>query len=208
MNSGGSRKTISSAYANISGTRKQIHPYSTTTVYTYTWYRYSYTYQDTTTQGINTTLTEHKGEYLHLKQSDSCPWTSTSSGYKIMWEDDYREYAFAIISNSGTCVASPYVGGNGSPAWGVFLSSSEANQMQKSSSYYCYKPTIFYGSGGLCVKNSYTTTITGVSSGVYYTYSKGYVKGSTYTTVTSNNRNAYPDNGASGSYWYEYKGQS
>ena len=33
MNSGGTRKSISSAYANISGTRKQIFPYSATTIY-------------------------------------------------------------------------------------------------------------------------------------------------------------------------------
>ena len=36
------------------------------------------------------------------------------------------------------------------------------------------------------------------------TYTCGYVKSSTYTIVTSENRNAYPDDGMSGSYWYVY----
>ena len=35
MNYGGSRKTISSAYCNKGGSRKQFYPYATSTVYTY-----------------------------------------------------------------------------------------------------------------------------------------------------------------------------
>lgn len=43
---------------------------------------------------------------------------------------------------------------------------------------------------------------------LYETYKKGiaYSKGSKIDTVTSTNRNAYPDNGQSGSYWYVYEG--
>ena len=55
MNYGGSRKTISSAYGNISGSRKQIFPYNATTTYSYrrysvsSWIQYSYdlSYDDT-----------------------------------------------------------------------------------------------------------------------------------------------------------------
>lgn len=40
----------------------------------------------------------------------------------------------------------------------------------------------------------------------YKKYFDGYSKGSRLDTVTSTNRNAYPDNGESGSYWYVYEG--
>ena len=187
INSGGSRKTTSSAYANISGTRKQIFPLSTSLVYT--WNKYNIVY----TQAVITEeLRASNGNWLvydgdTFYTSDSLWEYGLYSPTAIYIPDHYnfsmsqfkKYWSMTDTSDDG------YMGWIGFVArGGEYVNSVWAS----------WAPGGYMGE----IRNAYM--ITGYTPA-------SYSKGSTnYGTVTSTNRYAYPDNNYSGSYWYVFVG--
>ena len=200
MNNGGSRKTISSAYGNVSGTRKQIYPYSSSTVYTYTWEKYSvnsskevifnsegtsgYTigqYSDENMLCYNPfyygTDIEYSGGYYTLVDYES--------GYGTVNGREYITYpsglAYSIVDYTENTYGQMYLG----PVYRISSSSSFeiwAGDYSDLDNYY---------------------TIYSLEYGTVYSCGSTY-----YGTVTSTSSSTYPKNGKSGSYWYIYQGKS
>ena len=189
MNSGGSRKTISYAYANVGGSRKQIFPYDATTTYTYKWRRYT----------TSTTTSSTSGQTLVIPES----YLGTT--YAVLYDSlpSYNSNGF-ILDGSYTgfqnLTYNAYIGANGGSYFG-FASNSETDDLMEGGTVYV--DTVYYindiGSiSGSTLQVSRNVTI----------YELTVTISSSYTTVTSSNRNKYPDDGVSGSYYYEYIGKS
>ena len=188
MNYGGSRKTISSAYGNVSGSRKQIYPYSATT--TYTWNKYS----------VKTNTTS--GEITATIRSGN----TANFGYCIYEGQTFRYGSnSSIIAGTNTYITFPN---------SITITSSNYDQISDLAwcsfwTTYDEHPT----PPAHCWYNNVKDYAGYNSSGIYQLYpnhtvtaragSVSYSRGSTsYGTVTSTDRNTYPDNGKSGSYWY------
>ena len=199
MNSGGSRKTISSAYGNISGSRKQIFPYSETTIYTYTWEEWSY---DTYTSDPFDYV--YNAEEIDGDQSENFAYPTfyySKTGYYGSGNTLYLDNPITGSGGYGgnmpnTPASSPFyvLQGNG---WGAISSQSHSSFGTRTHIMEFYK-----------TKNGI------FALQIIYAYYQGsstthYTQGSTYYgTVSSTNRDAYPDNGYSSGYWYVYQGQS
>ena len=101
MNNGGSRKTISSAYANIGGSRKQIHPYSTSTIY------YVYPINNWTYKTMNTEVQRDWGNDGTIYSSFSF---NSSTGKFTLSGTGYRDLGNGSITgyylDSGNSTAS------------------------------------------------------------------------------------------------------
>ena len=172
MNSGGSRKTTSSAYANIGGSRKQIFPLLQETIYT--WNRY---YKTSSSYETSSSVAQHGASFYDTE-------------YVIDRIQYYISGTSFIITSANNAGLVP-LGGNG--YW--ITNSSESIP---SSTGYLYR-------GGGFVWH-YDNVYTNNSTLYVYTITTSYKKGSYINQVTSTNRNAYPDNNYSGSYWYEFVG--
>jgi hypothetical protein len=199
-NIGGARKTMSAAYANISGTRKQIHPYSTSTVYT--WQKYSI--RTSTSWSENTEDISYRG-----------------SGAEDLWEAIPRNttlyYSTTGFTKSGNTVSlSNYKTSQVSTSFGVsdlfdfefyififdyFSSSKQAGTYHSislpednKSTVYIYEFLPCSSDGSIFGRTRYELTL-----------NQNISKGSTsYGTVTSSSKSAYPTNGAQDGYWYVF----
>ena len=228
MNSGGSRKTISSAFANIDAVSKQIFP-----SITYKWARYTYS-----------TLT---WEWQRVK-TDSDKSTPT-------WKDYTMTSAYAIPYNSNNATSLFTTSLSGTTLTISYKSSQkvqltrdyvinkieELNDAELGDTAYFpivifdpTKPTQQSISVQLTTAGVGTDKIFGVAlefiCGIYSWTNESYYSSGFYIHpngnswshaiaitdwggskvfdqyVTSTNRNAYPDAGDSGSYYYEYVG--
>ena len=178
MNSGGSQKTISSAFANISGSQKQIFPPI------YTWERYN------------------TKKYLISGGVDN---GSTSSWhYPVSWAEEcevYEVYNFTIVTGS------PYGIRMDSYSFYGYLSGGVPSGYWIDSTPDALASWIWYGDYVSREPDS-------LGNDGYMLYSTAYgingnykkVKDTYQDMVTSTNRNAYPDDGISGSYYYVFKG--
>ena len=181
MNSGGTRKSISSAYANISGTQKQIFPLLQESIYV--WNKYNVVSSSSSTGSpyvsvYSSNSNVYNGEGANIFYAD---------GYQIeLYNGSYMFY-FNDFSHAGTTPDMAIL-----PDGYWIYSSSE------------YQSRIYSG-GTWDYTNSCVTgaTIYTISTRTTTTYSKG---STLYGQVTSTNRYAYPDNSYSGSYWYVYQG--
>lgn len=193
-NVNGSRKTISAEYANIDGVSKQIFPYNATI--TYTWNRYNIV---TTSSGPE--LYNSGSNAFLLTSADVSPcglYCMQNASFTPYYNSSSGQYRLTITSASAATIKSgfkpsEYFYHDGSPS---------INTAQGSESYVAKAKSAYYASTDpdyqLCIDVS------------LYKYRAGSTvssQGSTsYGTVTSSSRNAYPDNGVSGSYWYVFVG--
>ena len=208
-NYGGSRKTISSAFGNIGGSRKQIFPYSYTTVYTYHWDIYTVTTSTAWTLGAcDETYTssnpfEIVASYIYIGSS----YRIDEDGEYHLDGGSYREIREQDVANGEDCTI--YAG-----EWFYFHFAkitdinNAGNISLGSGDRFCYAVTnvhLYIGEasynpigfdGQIKIYKSGATQGTIKEKGSYYSY------------TSSTNRNAYPDNGISGSYWYVYTGYS
>ena len=188
FNSGGSRKTTSSAYANIGGTRKQIYPYNAETIYTYKWRRYSTTTSIATEEGQTLVIPESYIGYCYAVLYDSLP-SYNARGFIL--DSSYTRFQNLIYN--GTIGAS---GGS----YFAFATNAETDQLMAGESVYV--DTAYYISGRGVINGGTLQLDRFVTK-----YTLTLTKSGSYTTVTSTYRYQYPDDGISGSYYYEYIGE-
>ena len=199
MNSGGSRKTIASAYGNISGSRKQIFPYSATS--TYTWNKYSIS----TSSSINTEqipyilfMTERIVKTTYDTNSIKNQFTSSGIYIEKSAMDDYcyQERGFEL-SRSDVFVV---------------MTASQFSTYQSSSGIYMDVYYNGYSNLHVIFDTQYvvccatTTSLSQAMNDYGYIYKRTptttTTKGELIGTVTSSSSSAYPSNGVSGNYWY------
>ena len=200
-NIGGSRKTTYSAFANISGTRKQIYPTDTTITYTYRWKRYKYE------TGIQYDITgpHQDGDSENSSGAGTAKFGSNytvssnaSAGTITVSLTGIKEYERTINGFYGF-----------EPAYALYTGVNNAAFAVKSS--YTFTPTkanpnsalVYIGWVTSCNRSTFTAEY-------YYRVICTSLDGQTKVFdkyVTSTNRNAYPDAGDSGSYYYEFYDQ-
>ena len=196
MNNGGSRKTISSAYGNVSGTRKQIYPYSATTSTTYYyWDRYELV----TTGSVSTTST---GSY----------YIPISNGsFSLLYA-----YNLSCVGKDGTGLYLDYDDYGSECTWGDYFAIIEGEPDSSSGRIYAkdtYDGKIYYAQhntrigyidgGNRAVRCNGSDTSDTCIYTVSYTITS-YSKGTYIDEVSSTNATKYPSNNYSGSYWYVY----
>ena len=193
MNYGGSRKTISSAYGNVSGSRKQIYPYSKTTTYTYRWKRYKYE------TGIEYQIT---GPHSDGDRANAYPGIYFGSGYEVTKDttngtitvsltgvtQEYTEPSYALYEGIGVAGFAKFYTKTYTP--------TKANP--KSALVYIGWITMYTGNGGTYIADYFYRVVCSSLDGQTKVFDR---------YVTSTNRNAYPDAGDSGSYYYEFYDQ-
>ena len=191
MNSGGSRKTITSAYGNINGSKKQIYPYSTSTIYTWNKYnRVTTTSGGTITKTPRSTTGSNSSYYLY-------------AGETIYWSasPDVDSNGYLYFDNVYYYNGDPYNSDKDflNTLSKLYWAANDSNPIPPGSCWYGSQLTeAGYDSWGeYFVRPTHTVSTTPKVT----THSKG---STYYGTVTSTNRNAYPDNSYSGSYWYVF----
>ena len=188
MNSGGTRKSISSAYANISGTRKQIFPYSATTIYT--WNKYN----------VNESISLGSG---YSGYSVSLDWGGPDAESAIFYGSSYTISGSEFyISGESEIDLSTY---NASAVKGLKNTlSNKYWQYRHNYSDGVYRGTLLYGCTNVSCSSgnpaSFTCSKYYTSDSVTITTSRGSYIGQ----VTSSNKSTYPTDGVSGSYWYVF----
>ena len=114
-NYGGSRKTTSSAYANIGGTRKQIYPYSASTVYQYR----RYTVNSWTTKTIssvyghtnfNVELDDYYKSYSFNSSTGNFSLSTVATNYEPSNDYDYEftTTVYLKLANKAIAVLNAY----------------------------------------------------------------------------------------------------
>ena len=195
MNSGGSRKTISSAYTNISGSQKQIFPYSTTTIYTWNYYTIK-----TTTSGYTASYRTYDSGSINIPYNTCYRTTDTEPSIN----DSDGTFSFTGVSQKGLIshdVNFPhhYVGFKYGIDYADFISDSQLNGYGYTNYYYCdsgntlyieLEDNYIYAYNNKLVREYYTTANTTQSVGSYV------------GQVTSTSYYDYPYDGISGNYWY------
>ena len=179
--SGSSRKVVK-GYIGVSGSAKQFYPL-------YKWKRYSVNSTSTlhkTVNGMTKYYVSSSGATNRYLPAYESSLQATPSGILVLgvnWIDSL--YNFDIIFSYQYTTNSQIV----TDMWDM---SNSVNQTY--STLYAFAPEAF-GSGwsGQCDQYTYTSK-TSTSIGSYL------------GDVYSDSRNAYPDNGVSGSYWYVYDG--
>ena len=206
MNSGGSRKTTSSAYGNIGGSRKQIYPASIT--YTYKWNRYYiassgggvelYTYSSNTTLHVNDPRgIQYSSSYV-LENASFEPYDSgLPAGHINRWR-------FTITSATSKTISLGYT-----PSGYWYVSNMSSGYI----GYQGHEPIVYTSNGSFYdVSDTEGTAeyneVYAIDVATYHYREKAAIEsaGSYIDQVSSTTRNAYPDNGSDGTYWYIYQG--
>lgn len=213
MNSGGSRKTISSAYGNVSGTRKQIYPYNATTTYTWNRYNLKSTYRLWFENDYESDVDQElfRDEYMnensvqygstfyysttgYTYNSSNC--TLTLTDYKSCSRPAYNQSAFR---NRTVWFFDAVPLSTTSTEWTMGkLYTADLKAAGKFNQEAGIGMRIFKVSTG---NDWYMATV--IQRDIAHA-EKTDGKGTANGTVTSNSRNSYPDNGISGNYWYVF----
>lgn len=202
-NINGTKKSINQMYANINGSRKQIFSKY------YVWNKYNrisrttpgtYERQETqfgTITGWNynpngageyafytseSNIRVYDDKYLELR---NCSWIRD-------WE--YDNFVSVLSGKTWSVYSSTYSWSGGEWSSTMIYEANELKYGVVSNDPYYWDWDDY--SGRLLVKYKYRITSTPVT-----TYEKG---NTNYGLVYSTNRNAYPDNSYSGSYWYVF----
>ena len=185
MNSGGSRKTTSSAFANINAVSKQIFPYLSETEYV--WNKYSISTKQIYEQAYNTVskvTLSYRGKYFC---GNSITFNKTNGTFTINSPGQSGEFT------TNASLPYDYVNVDGSSSSGL------------SKVYYAVSGTFKTSSSA---SNFYMTVSYGEMRIYYAKSTTQQTQGSYLGQVTSTSSSTYPSNGISGSYWYVYQGES
>ena len=199
MNSGGSRKTISSAYGNVGGSRKQIYPYSATTSTTYYyWDRHELSVSGSLTKTSNglgrVVVGGSEGSYYVLIGYGSSCISADGNGTYMTWEDSKQLYYVSDVCGWGKYFA-------------IVSSVPSTNKIYAKNTFdgnlYTCNHNMYWRTldQKLCVCCSDTSDTTCV---LVVKYTATYSKGTYIDEVSSTNATKYPSNNYSGSYWYVY----
>ena len=198
-NIGGSRKTISSAYGNINGSRKKIYPEVTYywNVYTYNPGGLSFTatkvYSAVNDISYDVFLMNRTWYYCY---NGDCTIYNNGTPDCYVHMHNFTEVHIGDMRDFGLtyghCYVSPLLSSPGGNIYAKnYLSSAGQKVYFMMGIDYSSSGDNFYNTGG----GYFTSTQT--SAGWVYSHQ-----------VSSTNRNAYPDNGESGSYKYSYAGSN
>ena len=196
-NVGGSRKTISSCYANIDAVQKQLFP-------TYTWQRYNVVtdYTESTISGYN-----YSSYAIYLGSNGGTVYIAHCYyGHCYRYTDSLPYDKYEIGSESETVWEECKLGG-GYSLYDSYTASGQNEYVAVMNTKSRFSNYMIYLKSGSSITVTLNTSTGYINITGYGDHIKEIVKtescGTTYYgTVSSGNISAYPSNGAYGSYWY------